>query len=160
MSIVETRTHIDKDPSIALRTETVQAAIAYDPLAAKRLASEYLVEKKYEPHGDVFGSIQSAYKFGRMEIRKKVLEMIGQDHILHLTPDVIDLNNPPLLELKALSQEEVDKLREEYNATIKFLADSCFDAKSITKVSPQETYAKGRATQLAQCLRDLGQDIK
>lgn len=142
-----------------LYPEVSEPTYLFPLVAARFLATDFLINRPREQWLKVETISEDAYVKGRMDVRATVLTMIGQVHVLALDPNKIDINKPPLIDIKPISQSQIDMLLNTYRESYLYLAEQKFDSKPIKKISPAEAYAKGRVMELGKALTNLGQKL-
>jgi len=157
LELEKTRGDVQSLPKV----ESTEPTVLYDRFAAKTLASEFLINRSHELRlkGEISTlHAEDAYVRGKMDARAMVLTMIGQVHVLALDPNRVEVNEPPMMDIRPLNFSQIDLLLKSYQEARKYLIDHNFSGKPIRKISPQEARARGQMIELGKCLVNLGQN--
>jgi hypothetical protein len=158
MTLVEVDHPRDIQGLLPKTAESPEPAFLYDQHAAKALASEFLLKRPQEiALKQGYLDAEDSYFKGRMDVRAMILTMIGQVHILALNVGSVDHNDPPMTMIQPVSSAQIDLLLTSYQEARQYLIDHNFHSKPITKISPEEGYAKGKIMELGKSLVNLGQ---
>ncbi len=160
MAIAEIGIQTDYQVARSVTPERAEPGLLYNSLGAKRLATEYLSGKRYEVIRDNETNPEFAYVKGKMDVRARVLTMIGQIHILTLNERLIDVDNPPMQDIRPVPKEELEELVNYFKSEQLFLRESGFFGRGIIRISVQEAEALGHINELKVCLAGFGINIR